>query len=218
LTDMSREIRVEPDTPEAARAEIERTRERISGTLDEIEIALIRKKETLREQVDILARIRARPLEAAGLVLGLGVLLGFLTGGGGGDRDGGRARSEADARAALWEARARRLLSIARGQEEEIDELEDALTDTAARLEEEWSAGSAIEGDLDELYGDVDDELDELDDELDDLDDLDELDDELDPEPGRFGGFRAALSERLGSWLAAEERPDLEVTRVRHFR
>jgi len=198
---MSREIRVDPETPEAARAEIERTRERISGTLDEIEIALIRKKETLREQVDILARIRAHPLEVAGFVLGLGVLLGFLTGGGGRDKDGGRARSEAEVRAALWEARARRLLTIARGQEEEIDDLEEALTDAAARLEGEWDADSGIEDDAD-----VSDVLD------------DEVGDERDREPGRFGALRAAIAEQLANWLAPEERLDVEVTRARHFR
>jgi ElaB/YqjD/DUF883 family membrane-anchored ribosome-binding protein len=156
---MSQEIRIQPETPEAARAEIERTRERISGTLDEIEVAILRKKQRLQEQVDVRARIRERPMEAAGVVLGLGLLIGFLTGGGEKKaRENLKAGEEVDRaaeRAAIWEARARRLLTIARGQEEEIDELEAALDARAYRYandvwedaewdeedEEEWEYG-----------------------------------------------------------------------------
>jgi len=124
---MSQQIRIEPGTPEAVRAEIERTRERISRTIDEIEIALLRKKERIRERMDVAARIRERPLEAAAVAAVVGLLLGFLTGGRGGRKEeAARAEQAArsgEARAALWERRARRLLTIARGQEEEMDGL-----------------------------------------------------------------------------------------------
>ncbi|MEX2584108.1 MAG: DUF3618 domain-containing protein, partial [Gemmatimonadota bacterium] len=123
---MAEEIRVRPATPEAARAEIERTRERMSETIDEIEGVLTKKRDHLKEQLDIAARIRKNPLHAVGIVFGVGLLLGFLTGGSEDEEDeeDEAARLDAEERAALWEARARRLLSIARAQEEDIEELE----------------------------------------------------------------------------------------------
>src|SRR5688572_6775896 len=110
----------------AARAEIDRTRARMSQTIDEIEENLVRKKEVLRERLDLAARVRAKPLHAAGIAIGGGLILGLLF--------GPRKRAkvpEEDERAALWESRARRLLSVTRALEEEIQELESALEDYA---------------------------------------------------------------------------------------
>lgn len=120
--------------PEIARAEIEHTRARMSDTIDEIEDVLVRQKERIQDRLDVLAPVREHALPAAGAALGAGLLLGLLTGGDDDDEDdydleveggygyGDRARHHAR-RADLWENRARRLLSIARDQEEEIEEL-----------------------------------------------------------------------------------------------
>jgi ElaB/YqjD/DUF883 family membrane-anchored ribosome-binding protein len=124
---MAQEIEIQPRSADAARAEIERTRTRMSETIDEIEDVLLRKKEQFRDTLDVRARIREKPLHAAGIVLGAGLLLGLLTGGG--SRPGPSPAD--DGRASLWEARARRLLAIAREQEDEIDELEAAVADLA---------------------------------------------------------------------------------------
>jgi hypothetical protein len=142
---MASEIHIQPKNPEAARAEIERTRARMSETIDEIEVALLKKKTDLQERFDLRARLAERPLHVAGAVLGAGLLLGFLTGGGK-DR---HVAERSDERATLWEGRARRLLAIARDQEEEIDELEAALVDAVSGDEfddDEWD--DVAEGEL----------------------------------------------------------------------
>lgn len=107
------------------RDDIELTRQRMSGTLDQIEDIILRKKEKLEEtksqiqrQLDIGARVREKPLTAAGIVLGAGVVLGFLTGG-----PGRKSVRAARRRSAKWEKRARRLLEIARSQEQELEDL-----------------------------------------------------------------------------------------------
>ena len=120
---MANKIEIRPTSPEAMRDEIERTRARMSATIDELEVALVAKKEKIEEQLDFAARIRAKPLQTAGVVFGVGLLLGLLTGGKDGDRD----EPDAEARARLWEERARRLLAITHAQEDEIDELEGEL-------------------------------------------------------------------------------------------
>jgi hypothetical protein len=131
---MTDQIRIEPADPEAARAEIERTRARMSETIDEIEDVLVRKKERLQDQLDVRARVRENPLAAAGIVLGAGLLLGLVTGG----KKSSRPRLDAEERAALWESRARRVLAIAREQEEDIEELEAILDAHELEDEEEY--------------------------------------------------------------------------------
>ena len=162
-----------PRTPEGARSEIERTRARMSETLDEIEEVLIRKKEHLRESMNVGARLREKPLVIAGVVLGAGFLIGFVTGGK--DKKGEAERVAAQARAALWEERARRLMAIAREQEEDLEEMEDAVLDAAAPAGTgsrwRYTAPSPYVSLVDE-----EDDLDLLDDELDDL--LVEFDDD----------------------------------------
>lgn len=83
---MADEIRVVPehaetDDPDAARAEIAHTRARMSGTIDEIEDALLRRKERMQHRLDPFSTVRERPLQAAGIVFGAGLVLGLLTGG-----------------------------------------------------------------------------------------------------------------------------------------
>lgn len=110
------------EDPELARAEIEATRNRMSGTIDEIEDVLVRKKERIQQRLDVLAPVRENPWQSMGIALGAGVLFGLLTGG-----DEERARAEPahdwERRAAVLEARTRRLLAIAREQEDELRSL-----------------------------------------------------------------------------------------------
>jgi ElaB/YqjD/DUF883 family membrane-anchored ribosome-binding protein len=129
---MAQEMEINPRDPEAARAELERTRARMSDTIDEIEDVLLKKKQDLHDRLDVRARIRDKPLHAAGIVIGVGFLIGFLTGGGSDAKD---RRLATDARAALWEARARRLLRIAREQESDIGELESTVAELEAQDE-----------------------------------------------------------------------------------
>jgi hypothetical protein len=73
--------------PDTVRDEIERTRERMSSTIDQIEGALLRKKDQIQEKLDVAAPIREKPWVFAAGVFGTGLVLGLLTGGGGDDRD-----------------------------------------------------------------------------------------------------------------------------------
>lgn len=132
--------------PEVARAEIEQTRARMSGTIDEIEEALLRKKENIQEKLDVFSSVRDNAFPSAGAAFGVGLLLGLVTGGGDDEKERPRrhrgSRGEHPRRggrsgAGVWEARSHRLLEIAREQEEEIQELEE-------RFGEVWS--DSIEG------------------------------------------------------------------------
>ncbi|HEX2190579.1 MAG TPA: DUF3618 domain-containing protein, partial [Longimicrobiaceae bacterium] len=136
---------VAADDPQAVRAEIEQTRERMSGTIDEIEEVLARKKEQIQDRLDVMSPVRERPLPAAGIAFGAGLVLGLLTGGDDDDHDEREHRSRSRAlhasvgmaaaaaaddaewqeRAELWENRARRLLRVAREQEEQIRDLQE---------------------------------------------------------------------------------------------
>jgi hypothetical protein len=117
------------DNPDTARRHIEATRARMSGTIDEIEDTLIRKKERLQNRFDMAAPIREKPWAAMGLALGAGLLLGLLTAGEDeSDRDDHRDTDpdrdrDWHRRASMLEGRSRRLLRIAREQEEELERL-----------------------------------------------------------------------------------------------
>jgi len=75
------------DDPDAVRDEIERTRARMSRTIDELDRALARKKEQVQEKLDVAAPIRQRPWVYAGGVFAAGLALGLITGGGKRDDD-----------------------------------------------------------------------------------------------------------------------------------
>ncbi len=164
---MSEELRRGPNDPASVRDDIEQTRQRMSGTLDQIEDVILRKKEQLEEkkaeikrQLDLGARVRKQPLMAAGVVLGTGFLIGFLTGGG-----GRKAVRSASRRGAKWEKRARRLLEIARSQEEELEALRAADVYTDAYDLDEDLLSEYQDPDYDYLRGE---ELYPLDPEFDD--------------------------------------------------
>jgi ElaB/YqjD/DUF883 family membrane-anchored ribosome-binding protein len=134
--------------PEMARAEIEMTRARMSETIDDIEDALVRRKEEIQDKLDVMSPVRERPLPSAGIAFGAGLLLGLLTGG---DDDSDNARDihftsdlgdertryangDDEAywrrRAETWESRARRLRDVARDQEAEIRSLQEEWGET----------------------------------------------------------------------------------------
>jgi hypothetical protein len=70
------------DDPDVVRDEIERTRARMSRTIDELDKALVRKKEQVQEKLDVAAPIRQSPWTYAAGVFGAGIALGLITGGG----------------------------------------------------------------------------------------------------------------------------------------
>lgn len=135
-----------PNDPEAARAEIAATRARMSNTIDEIEDVLLRKKEEIRDRLDVMEPVREQPIRSLAIVFGAALLFGFLTGGGKrrhtevryvlandtvrdaddeGDPELDETEEEAAAlaweRAEEWEDRAHRLLRIAQAQESELE-------------------------------------------------------------------------------------------------
>lgn len=175
---MAKQIRVQPEGPDAMRTEIEHTRARMSATIDEIEEVIVQKKNKLEDALDVVAKIREQPMKAAGIVFGVGLLLGFLTGGG--SKVDEEELEESGQRTALWEERARRLLAIARTQEEEIDALDRALYEAESRQQTE------------DLYEDEQEE--EWD---------DEWDEEWEDEPSRIEAIRRAAASRFAAAAAA---------------
>jgi ElaB/YqjD/DUF883 family membrane-anchored ribosome-binding protein len=130
------------DDPEVARADIEATRARMSQTIDVIEETLVRKKERIQDRLDVVAPVREHPWRSMGIALGSGLLLGLLTGGGDDDEERVETRSRRgiresepdwERRARILERRSRRLLSIARDQQRELEELREGETGSRLR-------------------------------------------------------------------------------------
>jgi ElaB/YqjD/DUF883 family membrane-anchored ribosome-binding protein len=114
--------------PAVVRAELARTRARMSATIGEIEDVLLQKKDVIvstakgiRDRLDPFYKARQHPMAAIGIVFGAGLVVGVIT--------GGKKRIPPPPAPAppsnLWERRARRLLRIAREQQEEIATLHD---------------------------------------------------------------------------------------------
>jgi ElaB/YqjD/DUF883 family membrane-anchored ribosome-binding protein len=89
------EIGTEPRTVDEARSAVERSRERISNTLDALEDRIVEKKHEIQDRVDVLKPVRQqvenRPFTAVAVAVGVGALLGSL-GGRGRDEDRGSRR------------------------------------------------------------------------------------------------------------------------------
>jgi ElaB/YqjD/DUF883 family membrane-anchored ribosome-binding protein len=85
----------EPRTVGEARDAVERSRQRISSTLDQLEDRIVEKKHEIRERVDVLRPVREqiaeRPFTALAVAAGVGALLGSI--GGGADDDDGHSHS-----------------------------------------------------------------------------------------------------------------------------
>jgi ElaB/YqjD/DUF883 family membrane-anchored ribosome-binding protein len=73
---------VEPQTVDQARDAVERSRERISATLDRLEDRIVEKKQELQEKADVFRpvknQVRQRPLIAIAVAVGVGALVGSL--------------------------------------------------------------------------------------------------------------------------------------------
>jgi hypothetical protein len=134
--------------PDAVRGEIERTRQRMSHTIDQLESVLQRKKGEIQDRLDFVAPVREKPWMFAAGVFGTGIALGLLTGGRNGeDRDhvkvprallagmdmqeDGTLSNGADE----YRARSRELLGVIAQQEEEIRDLRAALYGEDEELE-----------------------------------------------------------------------------------
>ncbi|HSJ09749.1 MAG TPA: hypothetical protein VK928_07530 [Longimicrobiales bacterium] len=80
---------VAPQTVDEARHAVERSRQRISTTLDQLEEKIVEKKHELQDRADVLRpvreQVRERPFTAVAVGLGVGAVLGSL---GGRDGDG----------------------------------------------------------------------------------------------------------------------------------
>lgn len=68
--------------PDAVRSEIERTRARMSHTIDQLEGVLQKKKGEIQDRLDFVAPVREKPWMFAAGVFGSALALGLLTGGG----------------------------------------------------------------------------------------------------------------------------------------
>lgn len=134
---MVREIRAD-GSPATTRAEIEETRARMSDTIGELEEVLLQKRARLRESLDLRARLAEKPMLAVGLVLGAGLIVGFLTSGG--DRDRSRAieRGRRD-----WDGRSGRMLDLLREHEERIADLECAFEEYPVIFEGDGEEGDS---------------------------------------------------------------------------
>jgi len=165
---MADEIRVVPegmevDDPEITRAQIANTRARMSGTIDEIEDALLRRKEQIQHRLDPFSPVRDRPFQAVGIVFGAGLVLGLLTGGDDDDDEdyvsadldydfdydydldfdvAGSTSFAAEAKARKWERRARHLLQLARGASEGVRAKASSYLDDEEWDDEEWDEDS----------------------------------------------------------------------------
>jgi hypothetical protein len=184
---MAEHRQIESDDPQAAREEIERIRARMSGTLDEIEENLVRKKEQIREALDVGSHIRRKPLHAAGAVLVAALLLGFLSAGG---QKEARIRKKYAKRVLHWENRARRLLAIAREQEAEIDRLEDQPAFPAVAPSSADHDSESDDSDID-LWDDEEDDYEDADDSWDDEwqdEEVSDGDSDDDSDPEAYGG------------------------------
>jgi ElaB/YqjD/DUF883 family membrane-anchored ribosome-binding protein len=128
--------------PDAVRDEIERTRQRMSQTIDQLEGALSRKKSEIQGRLDFVAPVRENPWIFAAGVFGTGLVLGLLTGGGDDDRDHVKVPRALLAGMDLEEnggasgaTRTGDLLQVIARQEEEIRDLRAALYDDDVSVE-----------------------------------------------------------------------------------
>ncbi|HSK21072.1 MAG TPA: hypothetical protein VK912_18085 [Longimicrobiales bacterium] len=78
------DVAVEPQTVDEAKDAVERSRQRISTTLDALEDRIVEKKHAMQDRMDVLRPVRkqvsVRPLTAVAVAVGVGALLGSLGG------------------------------------------------------------------------------------------------------------------------------------------
>lgn len=141
------------DDPHRVRSEIEQTRARMSRTIDELEEALVRKKERLEERLDVAApvreRVRSAPLLYAGGVFAAALAAGYLSGDhgdGASSPEDEKPRGRGKKKSARWEKRTRELEETVERQEAEIRALRASLAAApAADVEAEAAHGASEE-------------------------------------------------------------------------
>jgi len=78
------DVAVDPQTVDEAKDAVERSRQRISTTLDALEDRIVEKKHAMQDRMDVLRPVRdqvtQRPFMAVAVALGVGALLGSLGG------------------------------------------------------------------------------------------------------------------------------------------
>jgi ElaB/YqjD/DUF883 family membrane-anchored ribosome-binding protein len=126
------DVAVEPRTVDEARDAVERSRQRISSTLDALEGRIVEKKHEIQNRVDVLRPVRdqveRRPFTAVAVAVGVGALLGSIGGRGTEDeerqgRRDGKGRLSEDDRTELREwRRMRRERLQARSRHEHDDD------------------------------------------------------------------------------------------------
>lgn len=91
------DVAVEPQTVDEAKDAVERSRQRISTTLDALEDRIVEKKHAMQDRMDVLRPVREqvtqRPFTAVAVALSAGALLGSLGGGGDAEEDAAQSRS-----------------------------------------------------------------------------------------------------------------------------
>lgn len=94
----------EPRTVDEARDAVERSRQRISSTLDALEDRIVEKKHALQQRADVFRPVKEqvaqRPFTAVAVAVGVGALLGSL-----GGRDSDDRSSRGDDRSSRGESR-----------------------------------------------------------------------------------------------------------------
>jgi ElaB/YqjD/DUF883 family membrane-anchored ribosome-binding protein len=78
------DVAVDPQTVDEAKDAVERSRQRISTTLDALEDRIVEKKHAMQDRMDVLRPVRdqvtQRPFMAVAVALGVGAVLGSLGG------------------------------------------------------------------------------------------------------------------------------------------
>jgi hypothetical protein len=114
----------EPRTVDEARDAVERSRQRISSTLDALEDRIVEKKHELQDRVDVLKPVReqivSRPFTAVAIGLGVGALLGSIGGGSDDDEDEHEHRRSGRVRGALSDADRRELREWRRARRDRL--------------------------------------------------------------------------------------------------
>ena len=124
-------VETSPRTVDEARDAVERSRQRISTTLDALEDRIVEKKHEIQDRVDVLRPVREqigqRPFTAVAVAVGVGALLGSL-GGGEDEKESrsrrGRGRLSEDDREELreWRKMRRERLEARRSSHEDGDD------------------------------------------------------------------------------------------------
>lgn len=118
-------VAAEPRTVDEARHAVERSRQRISTTLDQLEERIVEKKHELQDRADVLRPVReqvqARPFTAVAVGLGVGALLGSLGGSDDEDEGGSGSRRHGRGSAAMSDSERKELREWRRSRRDRLE-------------------------------------------------------------------------------------------------